>query len=131
MSMTKNYTRIVVTDDGGSVFEDAELQLGEVDVGAGIQPMLVGPLGTVHGVAYCTFADFGREPHTASDPQWVVVLAGELEVEVSDGMARRFRPGDLLLAADTSGRGHITRVMGGTPVHALGISTDAPNHDVA
>ena len=126
MNMAKNYTRIVVTDDGRSAFEDTELQLGEISLGDGIQPMLVGPLGTVRGVAYCTFADFGSEPHTASDPQWVVVLAGELEVEVSDGTSRRFRPGDLVLATDTSGAGHITRVIGGTPVHALGISADAP-----
>ena len=125
MNITKTYTRIVATADGGSAFEDGELQLNEMGIGEGLAPMFVGPLGTIHGAAYCTFGDFGSEPHAASDPQWVVVLAGEFEVEVSDGTARRFGPGDLVLATDTTGRGHLTRVVGGERIHALGISTDA------
>jgi hypothetical protein len=51
------------------------------------------------------------------------VLRGAIDVEVSDGTSRRFGPGDLVLAADTSGRGHITRVVGDTPFEGLGIPT--------
>jgi hypothetical protein len=122
MNATKRYTQVVTTEDGGSAFEDHELELGEIAVGDGLEPMLIASLGVVDGAYYCTFGDFGSEPHTAANPQWVVVLAGELEVEVTDGTARRFGPSDLVLATDTSGRGHLTRAVGGERVHALGVA---------
>ena len=39
--------------------------------------------------------------------------AGEIEVAVSDGTARRFRAGDVTLAEDTTGTGHLSRFVGG------------------
>jgi len=42
--------------------------------------------------------------------QFVIVLFGELEVEVSDGEKRRFEPGGICLVEDTAGKGHISRV---------------------
>ncbi len=122
MSTVKSYTRVVSTNDGGSAFEDADLQLSEIPAGEGAPAMFVGTLGDVNGAVFCRFGSFGGEPHPASGPQWVVVLRGRIEVEVSDGSARQFGPGDLVLATDTSGRGHITRVVGTEPVEALGIS---------
>jgi len=53
--------------------------------------------------------------HTAPRRQYVLVLAGEMEVEVSDGEVRRFRPGDLLMTEDLTGVGHITRTVGNQP----------------
>jgi hypothetical protein len=125
MSNVKRYTRIVSTDDGGSAFEDAELQLTELQAAEGTTAMLVGALGAAHGVAFVRFADFPSQSHPASEPQWVVMLRGVIEVQVSDGTARRFGPGDLVLAADTTGRGHVTQTVGEPPHEALGISTVA------
>ena len=65
------------------------------------------------------FAAFDSEPHPASESQWVVMLRGVIEVRVSDGTSRRFGPGDLVLATDTSGRGHITLTVGDPPFEAL------------
>ena len=123
MSKLKSYTRIVATEDGSSAFEDAKLTLGEQPMGDGAPPMFVGALGAGEGAAIVQFAAFHGEPHPASPPQWVVVLRGVIEVEVGDGTSRRFGPGDLLLATDDSGRGHITRVVGDTPFEGLGIPT--------
>jgi quercetin dioxygenase-like cupin family protein len=53
--------------------------------------------------------------HTAPRLQYVVVLAGEMEVEVSDGEIRSFRPGDMLLTEDVTGKGHVTRTVGNQP----------------
>jgi redox-sensitive bicupin YhaK (pirin superfamily) len=50
--------------------------------------------------------------HPAPVRMVTVYLAGEVEVEVSDGAVRRFRPGDVVLAEDTTGRGHRSRVVG-------------------
>jgi hypothetical protein len=42
-----------------------------------------------------------------------------VEIETGDGTIRRFGAGDVMLADDTIGRGHITRVVGGQPRHYL------------
>jgi quercetin dioxygenase-like cupin family protein len=87
-----SYTRVVNTSDGGSAFEDAELRLDE-------QPgMLVGDLGA-QSAAFVRFAsaDSFAEDHPAAWAQWVIVLRGAIEVQVTGGTSRQFRPGDLLL----------------------------------
>jgi hypothetical protein len=40
-----------------------------------------------------------------------VQTTGELEVQVSDGEIRRFRPGDVVLVEDLRGQGHTARVV--------------------
>jgi len=119
MSDVKRYTRIVHTDDGGSTFEDAEIQLTEQQVAAGVPPMLVGRLSPSGGVAFLRSAEFDSDPHPAPREQWVVMLHGAIEVEVSDGTRRRFEPGDLVLVTDTAGRGHTTFAAGEPPIEAL------------
>src|SRR5439155_26487246 len=44
--------------------------------------------------------------------QYTITLAGEAEIEVGDGTVKRIGPGDVLLAEDLTGQGHITRVVG-------------------
>jgi hypothetical protein len=119
-SAVKTYTRVVSTADGSSTFEDAELSLSAQHVSDDVPPMFVGGLGSAPGVVFVVLTDM-HEPHPASDPQWVVMLRGLIEVEVSDGTCRRFGPGDLVFATDTTGRGHITRTVGDGPHEALGI----------
>jgi quercetin dioxygenase-like cupin family protein len=52
--------------------------------------------------------------HNAPQPYACVLLSGELEVVASDGEARRFGPGDLLLCNDLEGKGHTTRAIDDT-----------------
>ena len=47
--------------------------------------------------------------HTAPRRQYLIMLEGEIELEVADGSKRRLGPGQILLAEDTTGHGHITR----------------------
>jgi hypothetical protein len=119
-SAVKTYTRVVTTADGGSAFEDAELQLSTQHVSDDVPPMFVGGLGSATGVLFVVLTDM-NEPHPATDPQWVVMLRGVIEVEVTDGTCRRFGAGELVFATDTTGRGHITRTVGDGPCEALGI----------
>lgn len=122
VARVKRYTKVVSRPDGRSAFEDAELPLDEQHVSDDVPPMLVAGLGTPQGVVFVELTDF-NDPHPAAAPQWVVMLRGVLEVEVSDGTCRRFAPGDLLFAADTTGRGHVSRRVGEAPFEALGIVT--------
>ena len=56
--------------------------------------------------------------HPAPRRQIVVVLSGELDVTTTDGVSRRFGPGEVFLADDGGGQGHQTRTVAG-PVSVL------------
>ena len=58
-----------------------------------------------------TFLDW----HPAPRRQVVVILSGQLELELGNGEVRRFGPGDARIMEDTDGRGHTTRVVGDAP----------------
>jgi hypothetical protein len=55
--------------------------------------------------------------HHAPTPQFAINLTGYLQVEVSDGTRHRIGPGDLVFLDDTTGKGHVTRLL--SPVTAL------------
>ena len=44
--------------------------------------------------------------HIAPRRQYVIVLAGVMEIGIGDGTKRRFEGGDVMLANDLSGQGH-------------------------
>jgi len=53
--------------------------------------------------------------HCAPRRQYSITLSGEAEIEVGDGTVARIRLGDVVLAEDLTGQGHITRVVGSAP----------------
>ena len=56
--------------------------------------------------------DFKTQPrHVAPRRHLSVILAGTLELECSPTEVRRFGPGSLVLLEDTTGEGHITRIV--------------------
>ena len=62
---------------------------------------------------------FGRTPpnyaiafHTAPRRQYVVTLSGREDIELEDGTKIPLTPGHVLLAEDTTGKGHISRAVG-------------------
>jgi hypothetical protein len=59
-----------------------------------------------------TFFDW----HPAPRRQYVILIAGHLEIGFGDGTTRRFGPGDARLVEDTTGQGHTTRFVGPGPV---------------
>jgi quercetin dioxygenase-like cupin family protein len=50
--------------------------------------------------------------HAAPRRQYVITLSGRGEIEVSGGKKIPLEPGHILLAEDTTGKGHITRAIG-------------------
>ncbi|MDA1128002.1 MAG: hypothetical protein O2913_04790 [Chloroflexi bacterium] len=52
--------------------------------------------------------------HNPGRRQYLFVIDGQMEVSVADGSALLFNPGDVLLAEDMTGQGHVTRAIGGT-----------------
>jgi quercetin dioxygenase-like cupin family protein len=53
--------------------------------------------------------------HCAPRRQYSISLSGEAEIEVGDGTIARVGPGDVVLAEDLTGQGHVTRVVGDRP----------------
>ena len=95
-------TRIYTGTDGHSHFDEVEVDTGKLQAGDGIVFRHEPPGKT-------------QDWHPAPRRQYVVTLSGEGEIEISDGTKRRFGAGDIMLADDTSGRGHITGVVSSVP----------------
>jgi quercetin dioxygenase-like cupin family protein len=50
--------------------------------------------------------------HNAPRRQYVITLAGGVEIGLGDGTTHRFGPGEGILAEDLTGKGHTTRAVG-------------------
>jgi quercetin dioxygenase-like cupin family protein len=102
-------TRIGVTSGGGSSFEEVDIEL--TDAGE------IGRLSEPFAASSVTFRendpDYDYDWHCAPRRQFIVLLDGEIEVEVTSGEKRRFTGGDVVLVEDTTGTGHRTRTVGG------------------
>ncbi|HEX5504617.1 MAG TPA: hypothetical protein VFW96_18505 [Thermomicrobiales bacterium] len=102
------YFRIYAGPDGESHFADVEVAL-EASRGGSALSALVPATGVIfRRGAPGQFLDW----HPAPRRQFVVTLTGEAEIEAGDGEVRRVGPGTVMLAEDTTGRGHITRGVG-------------------
>ncbi len=114
-------TRIFSGDDGESHFEDVDVPLQDHGP-RGLMSELVKATGVIFrqtGPAY------DLDWHNAPRRQYVVNLSGgQVEIEATDGTKRRFGPGDVLLAEDTTGRGHVSRAIGDLPRDCLFITLD-------
>jgi len=123
MSEAKRFTRIAADGAGGSIFQDDEIALDTPLAVVGMPPMHAGAIPAASAAVYLEVDMSGGYPHPASHPapqkQWVVMLRGVIEVEVTDGSRRTFGPGDLFRAEDTEGTGHITRLVGDPPFDVL------------
>ena len=58
-------------------------------------------------------ATMATDWHHPSRRQYLFVLSGRMEVTIGDGSTRQFQAGDVLLAEDMTGQGHITRAVDG------------------
>jgi hypothetical protein len=102
--------RIYTGSDQKSHFEDIEVKFG------GNQQILsADSRAATSAVFRCVLPGSVLERHPAPRRQYVVTLSGSWEIEASAGAVRTFRPGDVMLADDTSGEGHISRVVGSEP----------------
>lgn len=113
-------TRVYSDSNGESHFEDVEILLK--DAGE------IGRLSERFPASGIIFrendADYDYDWHTAPARQYIIMLDGEIEIEVSSGEKRRFRGGDILLVEDVSGRGHKTRVTNNQPRRSIFVTLE-------
>lgn len=105
--------RIWAGEDGESHLEDVELAFEASDFLSSAPPMLLTGQERASGYLIAR-APVGLELdwHRAEVRQLAVYLTGKGEIEASDGTIRSLEPGTILLAEDTTGKGHKTRVVG-------------------
>lgn len=103
-------TRLYTGKDDESHFEEIDLPF---------EPMGHAETTAMQGASGVVFrrapAGHVQDWHPAPRRQYVITLSGQGEIETGDGTVHRFGPGDVMLADDTTGRGHITRVAGNQP----------------
>jgi hypothetical protein len=85
------------------------------------------PMHAVTGIAFrVSPPGYVLDWHCAPRRQYSISLSGAAEIEVGDGTVARLGPGDVVLAEDLTGRGHVTRVVGDQPrFYAIVPLTDA------
>jgi uncharacterized cupin superfamily protein len=71
-----------------------------------------------------TDGDYDYGWHHAPRRQYIINLEGEVEITVGDGTTRRFGTGDVILAEDQTGRGHISRAMNKRPRKSIFVTLD-------
>jgi quercetin dioxygenase-like cupin family protein len=92
---------------------DGETHIEELDLTS--HPELA-TLQAAKGIVFRTvqsghFSDW----HNAPRRQFVITLAGEVEIGLGDGSVHRFGAGHVTLAEDLTGKGHTTRAVGNQP----------------
>jgi quercetin dioxygenase-like cupin family protein len=93
--------------------KDGQTHIDELDLAT--HPELT-TLQNAKGIVFRTtkpghFSDW----HNAPRRQFVITLAGEVEIGLGDGTKHRYGPGHVTLAEDLTGKGHTTRVVGDQP----------------
>ena len=110
--------RVFSGDDGESHFEDVSPEeMAEIVNRVGAGDITLG-LRTSP-----SFSDY----HNAPRRQYVVNLSGTAEFECADGSKIQMEPGDILVAEDLEGHGHIARSLGDTPRASLAVPLADPS----
>lgn len=115
-----NITRLYTGEDNESHFEDIEIPLK--DAGE------IGKLSEAEPVESIIFREndgsYNYDWHNAPRRQYIIMLEGGVDVEIGDGTVRRFLTGDILLAEDTTGRGHISRSVNNQPRKSIFVTLE-------
>ena len=89
-----------------------------------VPPLLVSAAVAATGVVFVTTPPEVRETkaHPAPRRQFTVVLGGQAEIVTTDGNRQTFTPGMFAMFEDVDGLGHITNVVGPTPLTIMSVS---------
>jgi quercetin dioxygenase-like cupin family protein len=103
--------RIWTAEDGNS-----RAQEGHIDLSSGARGDVLSEVAASSSISFReTKAGGSFAWHDAPVRQFVLTLSGTLEFVTRDGDRFMIRPGDVLLAEDTSGSGHSWRLVDDEP----------------
>jgi len=102
--------KIYSDEKGESRFEDMSIPLKD----GGIIGKLSEGLPATSVIFREVEPSYDWDFHTAPHRQYIILLDGEIEIETSLGEKKTFKGGDVILAEDTTGKGHRTKNL--TPI---------------
>jgi hypothetical protein len=106
---------VIVTNDENcnTHFKDENLELESVNFAPPAPPVDLSDFIPASNLVFFNIpAGWIGDWHPAPKRQFFCCLMGQVEITVGDGEKRVFRPGDVFLLEDTSGKGHVTKVIG-------------------
>jgi hypothetical protein len=71
-----------------------------------------------------TSGEYDLDWHPAPRRQYVVNLDAGVRITAGDGEVREIGPGEVLLAEDLTGKGHLSQAIAGAMRHSLFVSLD-------
>lgn len=100
--------------------QNSHAEEGWIDLEAGARgDLLSGKLDTSHASFQETRSGGTFEWHTAPVRQLVITLSGTLDFQTRGGQHFILKPGDILLAEDTTGGGHSWKLVDAEPWRRL------------
>ena len=119
MTKKTKVTRLYTGDDGHSHFGEIEVEMEQNVVGHISKPF------PATGIIFReTSESYDYDFHVAPRRQYVINLDGAVEITVGSGEKRVMGVGEMFLAEDTTGQGHISRAVNGQVRHSLFITLD-------
>lgn len=119
------HVRTFTTDDGGSSMELIEIDTAAAGFVPGKPEMGVSPARPARDAKFLRVAaDWDGGWHPTPVEQYLTVLQGGFEVETTDGRKHLLGVGDIVLLADTSGRGHRSVMKSGEETWALAVALE-------
>ncbi len=98
-------TRIWADESGESHYQDIEISLAP----SGPLGWMSTPLLVTSMILRENEPGYDYDWHVAPRRQYIVMLAGSVEIQASDGESRTFGPGDIVQMEDVTGKGHKSR----------------------
>jgi len=109
------YARLFSDEHGESHFEDVEIDLTLTEYAPPAPPLELSSITPAEQSGFMNApAGWVSGWHPSAARNIFFVLTGEWEVTASDGEARRFSRGSVLLVDDTTGKGHTSEVVSQT-----------------
>ena len=71
-----------------------------------------------------TLSDYDVDWHPAPRRQYVINLDGGVHITAGDGETRYIGPGELVLVEDTTGKGHISKFVGGAMRRSIFVAVE-------
>ena len=102
-------TKVSSDKQGRSFFSPIKIKLND----EGKIGFLSNPQEVKSIIFRITSADYDYDWHNAPQKQYIIILEGEVEIEVSTGEKKIFGGGDVLLVEDIEGQGHRSRAISG------------------
>jgi hypothetical protein len=105
--------RIYADEDGESHFEEVEFAFQQADFVPPAPPVLMTAFESATSYGFeLVHPGWRGDWHPVPQRLLAVYLSGAGTMQASDGEIRDLQPGTILLAEDTSGKGHISEVTG-------------------